>query len=514
MPAKRPPPRPPMPKLPPFALADVRPTRKSSPLYLLVFFFLFAIPLFVLHIRVIALPFFWDEHGQFIPTALDILRSGAWVAKSTIPNVHPPGVEAVLALLYNVFGYSIPLTRIAMLTWASFGLLFTFLLAIELSAGTTGAPAFLPPLLMLVSPIFFMQSFMAQLDMPCMVLALLALLLFLKKHYAWSAVTCVALVLVKETGIVVPFVFFCFFVWKKDYRRAAFFVPAAFALGLWLALLHHVTGYWTGDPGFAHYNIEYALHPVRLALSIVRRIFYLFFAEMRVVGTVLLAFTAWKCKAFRTEKWAVTLAVSGLSFLLVTVLGGAELERYLLPVLPVFYIAVAVALTTVRKAISIPATVALFAGLIGCIFWNPPYPFPYENNYAMVDFVELQQAAGEYADAHLKDKTIASAWPFTAALRNPDFGFVSSPKRVIETNDFHLDSIQAAKPEKFDALITYTRTWQPADGVISNSLVRRFLAKFYEWQPDITSDECARLGLKEAVSWTMHGQEITVYLRQ
>jgi len=40
------------------------------------------------------------------------------------------------------------------------------------------------------------------------------------------------------------------------------------------------------------------------------------------------------------------------------------------------------------------------------------------------------------------------------------------------------------------------------------------LAKFYEWQPDITADECARLGLKETVSWTMHGQEITVYLRQ
>jgi hypothetical protein len=195
-------------------------------------------------------------------------------------------------------------------------------------------------------------------------------------------------------------------------------------------------------------------------------------------------------------------------------LGGAELERYLLPVLPIFYIAVAVALTTVRKLIAIPVIAGLFAGLIICIFWNPPFPFPYENNYAMVDFVELQQAAGAYADEHLKGKTIASAWPFTAAMRNPDFGFVSTPKKVIETNDFHFDSIQAAKPDKFDALITYTRTWQPADGVISNSLVRKFLAKFYEWEPDITPEQCASLGLKEVVSWTMHGQVITVYQRQ
>ena len=129
-------------------------------------------------------------------------------------------------------------------------------------------------------------------------------------------------------------------------------------------------------------------------LSLLRRVYYLFIAEGRILGSLLLAFTAWKCKVFHTQAWAVTLAASALSFAVVTVLGGAELERYLLPVLPIFYIAVAIALTTVEKKVSVPLTVAMFAGLITCIFWNPPYPFPYENNYAMVDFVELQQAAG------------------------------------------------------------------------------------------------------------------------
>ena len=506
--------RPPMPILPPFALADVRPPRRSFQ-YLIVFFFLFAIPLFILHLRLFTLPFFWDEQGQFIPTALDILRHGWWVARSTVPNVHPPGVEAILALLYRLFGYSIPLTRVAMLTWASFGLLFTFLMAIDLSAGTRGAPAFLPPLLLLVSPLFFMQSFMAQLDMPCMVLTLLALLLFIKgrKYYVWAAVVCLALVLVKETGIVVPFVFFCFCVRGKDLRSASLFVPSALVLGLWLLFLHRATGYWLGDPGFAHYNVGYALHPVRLLLCLARRIYYLFFAEMRIVGTVALLLAVRQCKAFRTQAWAITLAVSGLTFVLVSVLGGAELERYLLPVLPVFYIAVAVALTTLRKAVSLPLTIALFAGLVFCIFWNPPYPFPFENNYAMVDFVNLQQAAGDYADDHLKGKTIGTAWPYSTSLRNPDFGFVHTPMRVVETNDFHPDSIRQANPSQMDALITYTRTWEPEDGVLASPLVRRFLSKFYEWQPDITPEQCAALGLTQAVSWTMHGQVITVYRR-
>src|SRR5882762_1128674 len=101
--------------------------------FLAIFFFLFAIPLFAIHSQLLTLPFFWDEHGQFIPTALDLLRQGVWVARSTIPNVHPPGVEVYLVAWYKLFGFSIPVTRVAMLLVASFGLLFTFLLAIELS---------------------------------------------------------------------------------------------------------------------------------------------------------------------------------------------------------------------------------------------------------------------------------------------------------------------------------------------------------------------------------------------
>jgi len=392
-------------------------------------------------------------------------------------------------------------------------LLFTFLLAIKLSAGTSGAPAFFPPLLLLASPLFFMQSFMAQLDMPCMVLTLLALLLFLNKRYGWAAVVCVSLVLVKETGIVAPFVFFCLLAWRKEWMQAAWFAASAVVLAGWLVVLHHATGYWLGDPGFEHYNVGYALHPVRLLLCLARRIYYLFFAEGRIVGTVALLFTARQLKVFRTEAWALTLAVSGLTLILVTVLGGAELERYLLPVLPVFYIAVAVAVSGLRKIIGMAAMAVLFAGLVISIFWNPPYPFPFENNFAMVDFVTLQQAAGEYADSHLPGKTIGTAWPYSAALRNPDFGFVEKPMRVVETNDFHVSSIRAADPGKMDALITYTRTWQPEDGFMANALVRRFLAKFYEWEPDANAEQCAALGFKQAVSWSMHGQSITVYVK-
>lgn len=502
-----------MPKLPPFALAG-QPAPRKRPYYLLVFFFLFAIPLFTVHLSLLSLPFFWDEHGQFIPTALDLLRTGAWVAHSTIPNVHPPGVEAYLAAAYKLFGYSIPLTRGAMLLLASAGLLFTFLLAIELSRGTTGAPAFLPPLFLLISPLFYTQSMMAQLDMPAMVLSVLALLLFIKKNYAGAALASVVLVLVKETGIVAPFVFFLLLAVRKDWKHAAYFTAPAAALFAWLLVLHHSTGYWLGNPDFAHYNVGYSLQPARMALSFLRRIYYLFVAEFRWIGTLVLFVAIRKNRRiFAGGGWRVGLAFTALHIVLVSVLGGAELERYLLPVLPLFYIAVSVALTFLPKVPGATAIGALGLGLIANLFWNPPYPFPYENNWAMIDFVRLQQIAAEFTEHNFGHSTIATAWPYSAALRDPDYGFVRHALHVVETDDFHPTSIRRLTPASFDVLITYTRTWAPENGVISIPIVRNFLSQVYDWQPDITPEECARLGLRQVANWRLRGQDIAVYVR-
>ncbi len=502
-----------MPKLPPFALEGAAAPVRLRSLYQLLFFALFTSLLFALHLQLFRLPFFWDEQGQFIPTALDLLRTGAWVAHSTTPNVHPPGVELYLVVWYKLFGYSILVTRLAMLALGGAGLLFTFLLAIELSRESNGAPAFLPPLFLLASPLFYTQSMMAQLDMPAMTLTLLALLLFLKERYRWAASACVALVMAKETGLVVPAVFAATLLFHRDWKRSLLFIPAAGALVLWLLLLHAKTGYWLGNPGFAHYNVDYALNPVRTVFALLRRAYYLFFAEFRWIGTLVLFVTARSCPAFRTWQWKITAAVSAITVLLVSVLGGAELERYLLPVLPIFYIAVSIGLTRMRNWARIASVSGLIAGLAANLFWNPPYPFPFENNYAMVDFVRLQQTAAAYVEFHHERQTIATAWPFSAALESPDYGFVARRLNVIETGDFHASSIDALGPGQYEVLIAYTRTWTPNNGVIALPFVRRFLSRFYEWEPALTPADYEARGLIPEASWTRRGQEITVYVR-
>jgi hypothetical protein len=497
---------------PSVAIAAAEPARRYH-YYLLVFFFLLEI-LLVIHLRLLALPFFWDEHGQFIPTALDLLRTGSWIAHSTIPNVHPPGVEAYLVLWYRLVGFSIPVTRVAMLVLGALGLLVTFLLTLHLKLGRGAAPAFLASLFLLASPLFFTQSMMAELDMPAMLFTLIAILLFIRTEYAAAAAASVALVLVKESGLVVPCVLCLILLSRKDWRRAAYFIAPGAALLAWLIFLHQSTGYWLGNPGFAHYNVTYALHPMRIAMSFVRHIYYLFLAEFRWVGTLVLLFTIRGARAFRKDAWRLVIAVAGAYLVLVTLLGGAELERYLLPVLPFFYIAVAIALTCVRRSVRIAGTIGLAVGLLVNLFWNPPYPFPYENNYAMVDFVRLQQLAAGFVERNLPNHTIATAWPYSVALQSPDYGFVEHKLKVVETNDFHLSSIRALPAKSYDVLITYTRTWAPKRGVIAIPIVRQFLTQFYNFEPEISLDECTHLGLNRVMSWKRRGQQITIYVRR
>src|SRR6185503_19616251 len=119
------------------------------------------------------------------------------------------------------------------------------------------------------------QSMMAQLDMPAMVLTCLAIWLFFRRRLALCVGCCTALVLAKETGLVVPFVCACFLLRKRAFAWAAAFAIPVVGLALWLVILHRATGHWLGNQEFTHYNIAFQLHPVRLPVTFVRRVFYL-----------------------------------------------------------------------------------------------------------------------------------------------------------------------------------------------------------------------------------------------
>lgn len=469
-----------------------------------------------MHAPYLTLPYYWDELGQFIPSALDILRDGAWIPHSAAPNVHPPGVMAYLALVWSAAGYTIPGTRIAMLLLASLGVYTTFLLAIRMSQGVPGYPAFTAALLLLATPLFYTQAMMAQLDMPAMTFTVLALLLFLERRYAWCAVVCGVLVLVKETGLLVPMVFGGWLVWReRQLREAVYFIAPVVLLAGWLWILHAATGHWLGDAGFAQYNVGYALNPVRAVSALLRRLWFLSIVDFRWIGT-LAVIGAWRARRFFSREWQLAGALFAGHIVLVSLFGGATLERYLLPVIPLLYIAMATAFAYLTKQWRMVGVTALLLGMGLGFVWNPPYPFPYENNLAMTDFVELQQAAVEYVErAGPAHPTIATAWPYSSALHYPILQYVQHPLAVVETNDFHAHSLrEALRTTHANVLIVYSRNWEPDWNIARVPLVERFLRDYYDYEPQMTAGAIEEeFGFRQVSRLTQHGQRIELYFK-
>jgi 4-amino-4-deoxy-L-arabinose transferase-like glycosyltransferase len=473
-----------------------------------------ALIVFLSHLPYLKLPYFWDELGQFVPAALDILRDGAWIPHSTVPNAHPPAVMAYLALVWRMAGYSIEATRLAMLALAAAGVMLTLFLARELSRSWTAAA--LASLFLLVDPIFYTQSMMAQLDMPAMLFTVLALLLFLTDRHAAAAAASTALVFSKETGVILPLIFIV--VLYRDPARsknAAWYLAPFAALAIWFFALWHTTGYIFGDPGFTHYNTIYALNPVRAAVTLLRRFYYLFIADFRWVGALAMV-VAWKrARIYSTRAWKIVWCFIAAHILMVSVLGGAALERYLLPVLPLIYIAMGAALDVLRPRWRYTWAAALTAGLVTGLFFNPPFPFPYENNLAMADFVDLHRAAAQFLEKSYADKTIHTAWPLTQALRSPDFGYVGHALSAEETSDLRVSTLNALNPDSVNVLVLYSRTWEPAWGVLQWPVVRGFLSRFYEYEREMTQAEVRRrFGLILVQRWTRRGQWIEVFARR
>lgn len=474
-----------------------------------------------MHGPILDLPFFWDEAGQFIPASLDLFRAGSWIPISTVPNVHPPGVMAYLALCWSIFGYSISGTRIAMLIVASLGALVTFLLAIELARGATGVPAFAALAMLCISPLFFAQAMMAQLDMPAMCLSGLALLLFLQNRIRASAVACIFLVLVKETGLVVPALLGGWLLFERGDRRrrlqSLWFLLPLPGLATWLLLLHHTTGHWFGNADFTAYNLREPLHFFPFVLALLRRCYYLFISTGHIVGTVVLIWAWRRMPLLRDRSWRIAASFVIAQVVMVSALGGAVLERYLLPALPIVYIAFAVSFQALATQTRRFALAGLMLCLVAANFVNPPYPFPFENNLAFVNFVALEETATDRAEQDARalpgGGVVAAAFPVANALRNPDYGFVETPHKVFEVVEFSPAEVEKLKAEGPNIVIWYQRTWDPLH-LLDKAPVRDFLARHYGYVPEMSPPQIAEaLSMHVARRWTRGGLAMEILER-
>jgi hypothetical protein len=167
----------------------------------------------------------------------------------------------------------------------------------------------------------------------------------------------------------------------------------------WYAYHDHRTGFVFGNPEYLRYNATANLDAHRIALGLYHRFLHLTM-HMNMFVPVTCAVAALLMPAARQPRArlsrpvlsaiAVVLLANWIAF---SVLGGALLTRYLLPMYPL------VLLVCVGRVAAPPALLGLARraqrrGRFLCGIWiNPPYSFAPEDNLTYRDMIVLHQRA-------------------------------------------------------------------------------------------------------------------------
>lgn len=469
-------------------------SRLRAPLVFLVSF----AALVVLHLALLDLPYYWDEAGYFIPAARDIYAGGSFVPHSTLSNAHPPLVMAYLALAWKLFGFHITVARVAILAVSAFALTGLFRLAERVQNARV---AIATVVCTAAYPVFFAQSTLAHLDMTVAALTLWALVFYLPQREGETPLhgdakalrrraACVALLamaaLAKETALLVPLTlcaweFVCRVVARRRERVAAIvcverarrtvwwtlsLLLACVPLALWFAYHRSVTGYTFGNPEYFRYNVESTLNLPRILEALWGRLTHVT-THMNLWAMTLLGVAAMFLKPRRDgeqERDRIRGSVQLVFLVLVlahvfalSVVGGAVLARYMLPVLP---LVILVWVSTVwRRVPAWPLAIALVCGAFAyrCVV-NPSYSFPWEENLAYRDFVLLHRDAAHFLAENYPEARVLTSWPATDELRNPYYGYTPRALQVVPVENFTHEELEraAARKQDYDVVLLYS----------------------------------------------------------
>jgi hypothetical protein len=177
--------------------------------------------------------------------------------------------------------------------------------------------------------------------------------------------------------------------------------------------------------------------------------------------------------------------------LLFSVLGGALLTRYLLPMYPLVLM---VAVSTFYRRVPYWQGLAVFsaAAFIAGIFINPPYRFAPEDNLAYAHVVRMHLAGIAQLHKRFPGSTVLSAWPMTDELTRPELGYVKAPFEVDRIEDFTAEQIDraAAEPGKYSTALVFSTKYDPPSlplslGPKSESVDQRYFGLHHDLPPEM-----------------------------
>lgn len=502
----------------------------------LIFVLLFAV-VFLLHIPLLRLPYFWDEAGYYVPAARDLL-SGSLIPHSTPSNAHPPLVMAYLALWWKVAGFSPLVTRTAMLGIAAFSLTGIFRLARRVANLEVAIAATICTLLY---PVFFAQSSLVHVDLAAAGLTFWGLSEFVVQRRGAAALWFSLAALAKETAILAPLALFGWelvlpllgswleqrlpaeqSLWGEQRRSAAPGAPSAqrapasavwkraslliplIPLGLWYAYHYSRTGFVFGNPEFFRYNVQATAQPLRIFLTLLMRLWQVlvYFSLYLLTLAALLAMWLPALSDDGRERLRISigtqlcfLAVIAVYVVAMAVVGGAVLARYMLPVVP---LVILVSVSTLRRRARpwkwIVAIVAL--AFAAGLFVNPPYGFSIEDNLAYRDYIVMHRRAEQFLQTTYPRARVLTAWPASEELTQPFLGYVSRPMRVLRLEDFTGEQLMSAVDLRsdFDVALVFSLKYEPPHPILERwHTWRDWKTRFFGYHQDLPPAVAAQI---------------------
>jgi len=489
----------------------------------------------VLHAPLLRLPYFWDEAGYYVPAARDLLLGGNLIPHSTPSNAHPPLVLAYLALCWKIAGYAPVVTRTAMLVAASFSLLGLFRLA-ETAANTEVAVA--TTLCTALYPVFFAQSSLAHLDLAAAGLTFWGLHGYLKGRTWETALWFSLAALAKETAILAPLALFAWEAlsqWlrardKNEVRLVSarrgqnflWLLVPLLPLTAWYAYHYLRSGFVFGNPEFFRYNVEATLHPLRILLALLMRLWQVLGYLHLLLLTLAALFAMWvppisdengERPRISLDSQFAMLNVILAYVLAMALVGGAELARYMLPAVP---LVILVCVSTLRRRVRLWRGVITVVALMFVAGWfiNPPYGFAPEDNLAYRDYVLLHQHAEEFLEARHPMARVLTAWPASDELTRPYLGYVTRPMRVVRIENFAPDQLLSAAEVRsdFEVALVFSTKYEPVHPLLERwHLWQEWKTRFFGYHRDVPPATAAQiLGGHLVYTETRNGQWIGV----
>jgi hypothetical protein len=296
--------------------------------------------------------------------------------------------------------------------------------------------ATLAALLLALSGTYFSNAGVFLADLPVAALGVLCAWLAARERYWAYVVSASVMVLIKESAIVLVVALAVYpmvahwRVTKHDVTRALAYAAPLLAIGAFAVVQRVATGRF-----FYIYDFEvdtlFVLSAGTIAGQAARITRWLFIDQYRWVFTAATLLNLVLDRTARRRHDLVLLALaavmSGYSF---AVLFYAQ--RYVLPVMPFFYIAGAASIVSLARGAAWRWATAGVAVAVQAwsLASDPPRPHA-ENNLDYLRAVALHSSlAATMARAHGDDRIVTS-WPLGAVLSDPFLGYVERPLRVV-----------------------------------------------------------------------------------